>query len=45
MGELILIGTIILAVVVVDVVAVILAASIKDKEEDNINENNYGKDL
>lgn len=36
MGELILIGTIILAVIVVDVVAVILAASIKDKEEDNL---------
>lgn len=43
MGELILIGTIILTIVVIDVVAVILAASIKDKEEDNLNGNSKVK--
>lgn len=43
MEELILIGTIILAVIVVDVVAVMVVMSIKDKVEDNLHENNKAK--
>lgn len=39
MGETILIGVIVLFVVVVDVIAVMLIMSIKDKGEDNLKEN------